>query len=316
MLINHATKQVTAKIVYYGAGLCGKTTNLFHIHAVTSPASRGELVSMETEIERTLFFDLLPINVGLVKGYQTKFQLYTVPGQIFYDSTRKLVLKGADGIVFVADSQELMEETNLESYQNLNEHLDFYGVNLEQIPLVFQYNKRDLKNILAIERLNRLLNELNRPYFSAVATKGAGVIETLREIAGLTLAKVKETLEHDRLQAEKVKVSFAIEKQPAPAKTLEKTDSKAIPESRPASPGEKPVEEKPQEPLRPSALLKADLLKELEDPSRVTIIERLAVNGGGVQIDVSDGQGQVLKSFRVAVHENTRKINLILDVKR
>ena len=119
MLINHTSKQVTAKIVYYGTGLGGKTTNLQYIFSVTNPRTRGELVCMETEIERTLFFDLLPINVGLVKGYQTKFQLYTVPGQVFYDSTRKLVLKGADGIVFVADSQELMEQANLESFDNL-----------------------------------------------------------------------------------------------------------------------------------------------------------------------------------------------------
>ena len=126
MLINHTSKQVTAKIVYYGTGLGGKTTNLQYIYSVTNPRTRGELVCMETEIERTLFFDLLPINVGLVKGYETKFQLYTVPGQVFYDSTRKLVLKGADGIVFVADSQELMEQANRESFDNLAENLEFY----------------------------------------------------------------------------------------------------------------------------------------------------------------------------------------------
>jgi GTPase SAR1 family protein len=132
MLINHTSKQVTAKIVYYGTGLGGKTTNLQYIFSVTNPRTRGELVSMETEIERTLFFDLLPINVGLLKGYQTKFQLYTVPGQVFYDSTRKLVLKGADGIVFVADSQELMEQANLESFENLKNNLIFHNQNIEE----------------------------------------------------------------------------------------------------------------------------------------------------------------------------------------
>jgi len=313
MLINHATRQVTAKIVYYGAGLCGKTTNLFHIHAVTNPASRGELVSMETEIERTLFFDLLPMNVGLVKGYQTKFQLYTVPGQVFYDSTRKLVLKGADGIVFVVDSQELMEETNLESFQNLNDHLDFYGVNLAQIPLVFQYNKRDLKNIVPIERMNKMLNESNRPHFAAVATKGSGVIETLREIAALTLAKVKETLEHEKNKQEKVAVRFAIEKLPTVSSIKEdQTEPEKIPakESPPVA-----AKAKPTSPPAPESLLKTDFLKEFEDPSRVTIIERLNVNGGGLQIDIHDGDGQFLKTFRIAVSDKTKKINLIFDVR-
>ena len=208
MLINHTSKQVTAKIVYYGTGLGGKTTNLQYIFSVTNPRTRGELVSMETEIERTLFFDLLPINVGLLKGYQTKFQLYTVPGQVFYDSTRKLVLKGADGIVFVADSQELMDQANLESFENLKNNLIFHNQDIEAMPLVFQYNKRDLKNILSLEKLNGGLNHLHRPYFEAVAKSGRGVIETLRDISSLTLVKIKEALEHATVSAQKLSINF------------------------------------------------------------------------------------------------------------
>lgn len=194
MFINHHSKQVTAKIVYYGPGLSGKTTNLQYIFSVTNPKTRGELVSIETDIERTLFFDLLPINVGLVNGYQARFQLYTVPGQVFYDSTRQLVLKGADGIVFVADSQELMENTNLDSLENLKVNLAKHQQNIEELPLVFQFNKRDLKNILPIERLNKRLNTFAAPSYGASAITGAGVIETLREISSMTLRKIKGLL--------------------------------------------------------------------------------------------------------------------------
>lgn len=194
MFINHHSKQVTAKIVYYGPGLSGKTTNLQYIFSVTNPKTRGELVSIETDIERTLFFDLLPINVGLVNGYQARFQLYTVPGQVFYDSTRQLVLKGADGIVFVADSQEVMENANVDSLENLKVNLAKHQQSIEELPVVFQFNKRDLKNTLPIERLNRRLNTIAAPSFGASAITGAGVIETLREISSMTLRKIKGLL--------------------------------------------------------------------------------------------------------------------------
>ncbi len=194
MFINHHTKQVTAKIVYYGPGLSGKTTNLQYIFSVTNPKTRGELVSIETDIERTLFFDLLPINVGLVNGYQARFQLYTVPGQVFYDSTRQLVLKGADGIVFVADSQEVMENANVDSFENLKVNLAKHQQNIEELPVVFQFNKRDLKNVLPVDRLNRRLNTIAAPSFAASAITGAGVIETLREISSMTLRKIKGLL--------------------------------------------------------------------------------------------------------------------------
>lgn len=202
MFINHSSKQVTAKIVYYGPGLSGKTTNLQYIFSVTNPRTRGELVSIETDVERTLFFDLLPINVGLVNGYQTKFQLYTVPGQVFYDSTRQLVLKGADGVVFVADSQELMENANKESLENLKINLSKHNQDIREIPVIFQYNKQDLQNTFNVELLNKKLNYLHSPFYGAVATRGTGVIETLREISSLTLKKIKGLLDQS-LQVEK-----------------------------------------------------------------------------------------------------------------
>ena len=202
MFINHSSKEVTAKVVYYGPGLSGKTTNLQYIFSITNPKTRGELISIETEIERTLFFDLLPINVGLINGYQTKFQLYTVPGQVFYDSTRKLVLKGADGVVFVADSQELMKTANLESFENLKKNLLAHKLNVTEIPLVFQYNKRDLNNTLPVEEMDRMINhDLKYPYFSAVATDGEGVVETLRAISGLILKKIKNLLDHSNRES-------------------------------------------------------------------------------------------------------------------
>jgi signal recognition particle receptor subunit beta len=204
MFINHSSREVTAKVVYYGPGLSGKTTNLQYIFSVTNPRTRGELISIETEVERTLFFDLLPINVGLINGYQAKFQLYTVPGQIFYDSTRKLVLKGADGIVFVADSQELMRQANLYSMENLRENLASHKLVLDELPIVFQFNKRDLSNTLSPRQLNRLLNKQDRPYYEAIATEGKGVLETLRGISTIILNQIKHMLEHAADEAEEI----------------------------------------------------------------------------------------------------------------
>jgi hypothetical protein len=186
---------MAAKIVYYGPGLCGKTSNLSFIYAKTSPTSRGEMVSLETESDRTLFFDLLPIEVGTIGGFKTRLQLYTVPGQVFYNTTRKLVLKGVDGLVFVADSQRPMREANVESFQSLLENLKELGLELSELPLVLQYNKRDLKNILAIEELNADLNQDGSfPYHESSAINGEGVFETLKEITKLTLKKLRKRM--------------------------------------------------------------------------------------------------------------------------
>jgi signal recognition particle receptor subunit beta len=194
VLFNYTTMQMTAKIVYYGPGLCGKTTNLQHIHRKTAGTSRGEMVSLETETDRTLFFDLLPLDVGIVGGMKVRLQLYTVPGQVFYNATRKLVLKGVDGIVFVADSQKEALEANVESLNNLSANLAEMGLNLTQVPVVFQYNKRDIRSIHSIETLSDALNPMNAPHFEAAALHGVGVFETLKGISRLSLTDIRRKL--------------------------------------------------------------------------------------------------------------------------
>ncbi|MCU0304934.1 MAG: hypothetical protein MUC56_12850 [Thermoanaerobaculales bacterium] len=186
---------MAAKIVYYGPGLCGKTSNLSYIYAKTTPSSRGEMVSLETESDRTLFFDLLPIEVGTIGGFKTRLQLYTVPGQVFYNTTRKLVLKGVDGLVFVADSQRPMREANIESFTSLVNNLEDLGLDMSDLPLVLQYNKRDLKNILTVDELNSDLNPHSRfTFHEASAINGAGVFETLKAITKLTLKKLRKRM--------------------------------------------------------------------------------------------------------------------------
>ncbi len=195
VFFNWATMQMAAKIVYYGPGLCGKTTNLSYIYAKTSPNSRGEMVSLETESDRTLFFDLLPIEVGTIGGFKTRLQLYTVPGQVFYNTTRKLVLKGVDGVVFVADSQRPMREANIESLKNLRTNLAELGLDMDETPVVLQYNKRDLKNILSLEELDADLNAAGRfAFHESSAITGDGVFETLKEITKLTLKKLRRRM--------------------------------------------------------------------------------------------------------------------------
>ncbi len=201
---NYVGMQVSAKVVYYGPGLCGKTTNLQHIYQKTSPKSRGEMVSLETETDRTLFFDLLPIEVGMINGFKVKFQLYTVPGQVFYNETRKMVLKGVDGIVFVADSQPLMMDSNIEAYRNLRENLETIGVRFDTLPMVFQYNKRDLDNALPVATLNETLNpEGKLPFFEATARDGRGVFETLRGISSQTLDTLRRRLAEESERSSK-----------------------------------------------------------------------------------------------------------------
>jgi mutual gliding-motility protein MglA len=180
--------------VYYGPGLCGKTTNLHYIYQHTAGESRGEMVSLETETDRTLFFDLLPIDVGSIAGFNTRIQLYTVPGQVFYNTTRKLVLKGVDGVVFVADSQRAMLQANVESFRNLEENLAEMGLSVDTLPLVLQLNKRDLGDICSVEEMNAALNRHNWPHFEASAVTGTGVFETLKGISRFTLMSLKKRL--------------------------------------------------------------------------------------------------------------------------
>jgi mutual gliding-motility protein MglA len=182
VLFNYSTKELTAKVVYYGAGLCGKTTNLQWIHEKLPIKNKGKMLSLATETDRTLFFDFLPIELGSIRGMKTRIQLYTVPGQVFYNATRRMVLKGADCVVFVCDSQEAMLDANLESFENLRQNLEANEIDADEIPMVIQYNKRDLPNALPVEILNERLNPRGLPFYEAVAVKGQGVEETLKGV--------------------------------------------------------------------------------------------------------------------------------------
>ncbi len=189
--INYSSREINCKIVYYGPGLCGKTTNLQHIYQKTNPDVKGKMISLATETERTLFFDFLPLALGEIRGFQTRFHLYTVPGQVFYDASRKLILKGVDGVVFVADSQIERMEANVESLDNLKVNLQEQGYYLDKIPYVVQYNKRDLPNAAPLNEMRNLLNPAGVPDFEACATTGEGIFETLKCVAKLVLTDIK-----------------------------------------------------------------------------------------------------------------------------
>ena len=191
--INYAAREINCKIVYYGPGLGGKTTNLQWIYDKTNPAAKGKMISLATETDRTLFFDFLPLDLGTVKGFKVRFHLYTVPGQVFYDASRKLILKGVDAVILVADSQVERMDANEESVYNLKENLKDQGYNLANIPYVLQLNKRDLPNITPIDEMMRLLRQKEEPVFEAVASKGIGVFDTLKTCAKLTLQELRKT---------------------------------------------------------------------------------------------------------------------------
>jgi mutual gliding-motility protein MglA len=196
--INFARKEINCKIVYYGPGMSGKTTNLEIIHRKTPDEHKGELTCIATEGDRTLFFDFMPLNLGNIMGMNTKFQLYTVPGQVYYNSTRKLVLRGADGIIFVADSAPDKMEENLESIRNLEENLREYGRDAQDMPIVIQYNKRDVPDALPLEELQEKLNPRKIPTFEAVAKSGEGVFQTLKALAGLVIENLNRTTRKEK----------------------------------------------------------------------------------------------------------------------
>ena len=189
--INYSSREINCKIVYYGPGLCGKTTNLQYIYNKTNPEAKGKMISLATETERTLFFDFLPLSLGEIRGFRTRFHLYTVPGQVFYDASRKLILKGVDGVVFVGDSQVERMEANIESLDNLRQNLLEQGYDLDKLPYVVQLNKRDLVNSAPIEELTEVLNPTGVPQFEAVATKGTGVFDTLKAVAKQVLTELR-----------------------------------------------------------------------------------------------------------------------------
>jgi signal recognition particle receptor subunit beta len=193
--VNYHTKEINCKIVYYGPGLGGKTTNIQYIYQKTSSQNKGQMITLNTENERTLFFDFLPLDLGEIRGFKTRFHLYTVPGQVFYEASRKLILRGVDGLVFVADSQVERMEANLESFQGLERNLVDQGYDLAKVPMVMQWNKRDLPNIVPVEDLQMQLNKRKNPSFEAIASQGHGVFETLKMISKSVLLNIKGGLE-------------------------------------------------------------------------------------------------------------------------
>lgn len=189
--VNYQTKEINCKIVYYGPGLGGKTTNIQHIYSKTAGKNKGEMVSLNTENERTLFFDFLPLDLGEIRGFKTRLHLYTVPGQVFYEASRKLILRGVDGVVFVADSQIEKFDSNMQSFESLKDNLSEQGYDLKKVPLVMQWNKRDLPNVSPVSELERSLNNFDFPAFEASALSGEGVFETLKMVSKLVLMNVK-----------------------------------------------------------------------------------------------------------------------------
>ena len=191
--INYASREINCKIVYYGPGLCGKTTNLQYIYDTTAPTAKGKLISLATETDRTLFFDFMPLELGTVRGFKTRFHLYTVPGQVFYDASRKLILKGVDGVVFVADSQDERMDANIESLYNLEENLQANGYDLSKIPYVLQLNKGDLPNVIPAEEMAVELRRKDEPVHEAIAAKGNGVFDTLKSVAKQVLTELRKS---------------------------------------------------------------------------------------------------------------------------
>ena len=190
--INYAAKEINCKIVYYGPGLGGKTTNLQYIYNKTAPDKKGKMISLATEADRTLFFDFLPLDLGTIRGFTTRFHLYTVPGQVFYDASRRLILKGVDGVIFVADSQRERMEANVESIRNLESNLREHGFDLKNVPSALQFNKRDLPNAMPVDEMYRMLNYKREPTFEAVASQGVGVFDTLKAVAKQILVELRK----------------------------------------------------------------------------------------------------------------------------
>jgi hypothetical protein len=272
VFVNYTAMQMTAKIVYYGPGLCGKTTNLQCIHNKTAPRSRGEMVSLETEADRTLFFDLLPLDVGVIGGMKVRLQLYTVPGQVFYNATRRLVLKGVDGVVFVADSQVPAAEPNEESLSNLRQNLEELGVDPKTVPVVFQYNKRDLRNILPVDKLQQSLNPGGAPAFEAAAIHGVGVFETLKEISKLSLDTIRARIaEQKKSGVAGVERRVAAPPKPAPASLPAAAPAAASP----ASHGAPAVADSGKTPTDPSLLepLQVEFAEEDTDKLKVRAVK-------------------------------------------
>ena len=277
--INYAFREICCKIVYYGPGLSGKTTNLIYIHKKAPPKTKGELISLATDADRTLYFDFLPLDIGPVKGFSTKFQLYTVPGQVYYNATRKLVLRGVDGLVFVADSQVAKLEENIESMNNLVENLEEYGYVLEELPMIMQYNKRDLEEISTIEELEKALNPRGLPYYEAVAVTGEGVFDTLKGISKLVLEKARgkpETEEKPELvSVKKEQVTVVAQPKLFVPSSVERERIKIEPVSR-IIPEREALEKRPVEKYEPvEKVEEEELKKKMEKEEEIERIEKV-----------------------------------------
>jgi signal recognition particle receptor subunit beta len=336
VFFNYSTMQMAAKIVYYGPGLCGKTTNLHCIYNRTAAGSRGEMVSLETETDRTLFFDLLPIDVGQISGFTTRIQLYTVPGQVFYNTTRKLVLKGVDGVVFVADSQRAMEQANIESFLNLEENLGEMGLSTESVPLVLQYNKRDLPDILGVEELDRALNRGGWPAYEASALHSEGVFETLKGISKLTLLSLRRRLARggEGAGAEAGRPPAMAIRSPSGAHPTARAPAGGPPAARPASgphPAHPPhsvarppaAAAPPSAPARPAPAAggKATARRAVDVDGELDRLRRESLAGGGPALRPAgrgNGSGEITRSIELTLkradYERARRFTLSLAV--
>jgi signal recognition particle receptor subunit beta len=278
--INFARKEVNCKIVYYGPGLSGKTTNLEIVHQKAPSNRKGELTSIATEGDRTLFFDFMPLDLGKVGGMNTKFQLYTVPGQVYYNATRKLVLQGADGVIFVADSQKDQLEQNKESLENLKDNLAEQGIDIATIPLVIQYNKRDLPDIMDIETMQKEVNIYGAPYYEAVATEGQGVFPTLKKLSGLVLDTLNKRYGVGRTKKPAAKKAPPAKKKPpakpvpeekkAPEEVKAKPPTEKAPAEKPAPVPEKPVPVPEKEKVAVSSREKETVAARKKEPEKET----------------------------------------------
>ncbi len=286
-LVNHTTREINAKIVYYGPGLCGKTTNIHLIYHRIAPNQRGKLISLATETDRTLFFDFLPVELGTIKNYKVRFHLYTVPGQVFYNATRKLVLKGADGVIFVADSQRAMLDANLESLANLRDNFAEQNVNIAEFPMVIQYNKRDLPDILSVDELNAALNPRSVPCYGAIATTGDGVLKTFTAISKLVLQDMQKYPERHNFTLSDI--AGKSDKRPEPEDEI----MKDVPPPEPSMPGAPMAEAKPEIAALEKAVdagMKVNLGKPFMEDSVITL-----------PFDIMTGERQEQFQLKVAI---------------
>ncbi len=286
-LVNHTTREINAKIVYYGPGLCGKTTNIHLIYHRIAPNQRGKLISLATETDRTLFFDFLPVELGTIKNYKVRFHLYTVPGQVFYNATRKLVLKGADGVIFVADSQRAMLDANLESLANLRDNFAEQNVNIAEFPMVIQYNKRDLPDILSIDELNAALNPRSVPGYGAIATTGDGVLKSFTAISKLVLQDMQKYPERHNFTLSDI--GGKSDKRPE----VEDEIMRDVPPPEPSMPGAPMAEAKPEMAALEKAVeagMKVNLGKPFMEDSVITL-----------PFDIMSGERQEQFQLRVAI---------------